>query len=385
MSDDPFPLFDAWPRLRDALPRVRLGAWPTPVQAAPRLARWLGVENVWIKREDCCDAFGGNKVRGLELLLGEAERRGARTVLTIGAAGSYHVRSTAVFAAQRGLKLSALLVRQPRAAYVRRNLTVAFRCGARLVPVCIPILPVILAREYLRAWRRDGARPALIPAGGSGPRASIAHVNAALELRDQIVAGFLPEPDWLFVPMGSLGTAAGLALGCRLAGLRTRVAGVVVFARWYCTAGRTVRLARRTNRLLSAFDPSVEIMRLAKRDVTVVGNALGAGYAHFTREGIEAARALYEAEGLLADGTYTAKMYAGVRSFLRCAGETGRHVLIWHTFAAGTAVEPLSEAEQAQLPRGLRSYFDSPPQPLDAAMPKGQEKSRDRPIAHVAD
>lgn len=385
MNEDRYPLFDAWPRLRDALPRVRLGAWPTPVQGAPGLARWLGVENVWIKREDLCAAFGGNKVRGLELLLGDAERRGAETVLTIGSAGSYHVRTTAVYAVQRGLNSTALLVHQPRAAYVRRNITVAYRSGAGLRPVRIPMLPVAFAGEYARAWRRDGTRPAVIPAGGSGPLACMSHVNAALEMRDQIVAGALPEPDLLFVPMGSMGTAAGLSLGCRLAGLKTRVVGVVVFSRWYCTAARTMRLARRTLRRLSAWAPAVERIELARGDVTVVGDVLGRGYAHFTREGVEAAQALYDAEGIVADGTYTAKMYAGLRSFLRSADGMGRRVLIWHTHAAGPAVAPLSEAELAQLPRGLRTYFRDTPQPLDAALPKSEEKSPDRPIALVAD
>ena len=72
----------------DRFPRVRLGHTPTPLDPAPRLGAALGVE-LWVKRDDCTGlAFGGNKVRQLEFHLGEAQARGADTVLITGAVQS---------------------------------------------------------------------------------------------------------------------------------------------------------------------------------------------------------------------------------------------------------------------------------------------------------
>ena len=69
----------------DRFPRARLGHAPTPLDPAPGLGAALGVE-LWIKRDDCTGlAFGGNKVRQLEFHFGEAQARGADTVLVTGA------------------------------------------------------------------------------------------------------------------------------------------------------------------------------------------------------------------------------------------------------------------------------------------------------------
>src|SRR5579875_1506236 len=61
----------AWIRERiDAVPRVRLGLTPTPLQEAPNLSRALGGPRILIKRDDLTGvAFGGNKLRNLEFRL----------------------------------------------------------------------------------------------------------------------------------------------------------------------------------------------------------------------------------------------------------------------------------------------------------------------------
>ena len=60
-----------------------------------------------------------------------------------------------------------------------------------------------------------------------------------LEIAAQVEDGSLPEPAHAVVPVGTGGTAAGLALGFQLAGLRTRVVGVVVNDSSASTAGRS--------------------------------------------------------------------------------------------------------------------------------------------------
>ena len=66
-------------------PRVRLFPTPTPLERLANLSRHLGGPEIWIKRDDCTVvATGGNKVRKLEWLVGEAQAQGADHLVTQG-------------------------------------------------------------------------------------------------------------------------------------------------------------------------------------------------------------------------------------------------------------------------------------------------------------
>jgi L-cysteate sulfo-lyase len=76
-------------------PRVRLFPSPTPLEKMENFSRALGGPEIWIKRDDCTVvATGGNKVRKLEWLIGEAKALGATHIVTQGAVQSNHVRQT---------------------------------------------------------------------------------------------------------------------------------------------------------------------------------------------------------------------------------------------------------------------------------------------------
>ena len=67
------------------VPRVRLGFFPTPFYKLERMSKELGV-NLYIKRDDFTgmNLFGGNKIRKLEFLLGDAMAKGCKAVVTYG-------------------------------------------------------------------------------------------------------------------------------------------------------------------------------------------------------------------------------------------------------------------------------------------------------------
>src|SRR5206468_12134191 len=85
-------------KIRDALAPCSLAAWPTPLEAQPALARALGLQAFWLKREDL---MGGNKVRGLEFLLSRAPSRSV--FVTVGGSGSTHCLATARHARAQGV------------------------------------------------------------------------------------------------------------------------------------------------------------------------------------------------------------------------------------------------------------------------------------------
>jgi D-cysteine desulfhydrase len=327
------PLFEMFPRLGRSVPWMPIGRWPTPVTEARHFAEQQGLKALYLKREDLSHPdCAGNKIRGLEFILADAMQRGAKTILTFGVVGSHHICRTAWHARRHGMDTIAVVVDQPPAEYVRRNLAVALACGATVVPANRATLLPRLAVQFTKALVRQGRRPYYVGPGGTSPLSCRGHVNAAMELKQQIEAGQLVEPDYLYVALGSLGTAAGLLVGCKLAGLKTKLVGVVAAYRWYCTAGRWARLARRVAALMRRLDPGVPEIAIDKAELSVVTTALGGGYAEHTEVSQRLAEAFGAAEGIELDGTYTAKALHGAIQFIEEHHIRDRVHLFWHTY-----------------------------------------------------
>lgn len=351
------PLFERYQALAQHVPWTPIVSGPTPIEQIPALASRLGDNRLYVKREDQTHpVIGGNKVRGLEFLLGDALQRKIDALITFGAAGSNHVAATAFHARALGMSTTALMIAQPQAPYVARNLFDDLAAEARLVPVNPITAGPRFAYEWLRL-KRGNKRVRIIPPGGTSPLSCLGHVNAALELRAQIDAGLLPPPDYLFVGLGSLGTAAGLVLGCRLAGLATRIVGVVVFHRWFCTAGRCARLAHRTLRFIQARDSSVQDGPIHRADFEIVATALGRGYAHPTPEAMQLSDSIAEC-GPALDQSYTSKTLAGALTWIETNRMQDRNLLYWHSYQHRPAltVDQIRTLE-ATLPYGLRQYL----------------------------
>src|SRR2546430_7504815 len=100
-------------KIRAALARCSLGQWPTPLEPVPpALARALGLEALWVKREDrSSPRYGGNKVRGLEFLLAGAPP--GSVFVTVGGTGSTHCLAPAVHAAAAPCRAALSHLPQP--------------------------------------------------------------------------------------------------------------------------------------------------------------------------------------------------------------------------------------------------------------------------------
>ena len=359
------PLFQRFPDLARRVPWMPIGQWPTPVQRLTQFANDHRLGPFYIKREDLSHpTCGGNKVRGLEFLLAAAAARGTDRLLTFSSAGSHHIAKTAWHADALGIRTLAYVVRQPNAEYVQRNIAAALAAHAEYQAASYAtILPRVLLR-YLAERRRAPGKTGrsggvmYIAPGGTNRLSMLGHVNAAFELSRQIDAGLLSPPDFVYVALGSLGTAAGLLLGLRLAGLRTCVVGIVVSHPWYCTNGRILRFARRTGRWMHALDPTVRVPRLIRSDLIVVRSALGAGYGHFTTAGGDIARAIHASDRIRLDGAYTAKALDGAMQFIHRSRAAAAIHLFWHTYSEF----PLVKLRADDVPRSVRPYFDSPVQ-----------------------
>lgn len=308
MADRGPLLHERFPELRETLPFRRLGVAPPPLR---RLDEPVGGD-LWVQDDGAYGGpWGGNKVRKLEWVLADARRRGARTVLTFGALATNHGLATALYAREAGLRAALALVDQPVDDHVRAQLERLRRSGATL-HFTHNRARTIAALPWLVARHSSPRPPYLLPTGGSSPVGALGYVEAGLELAARVEADELPEPAHVVVALGSGGTAAGLALGLRLGGLRTRVVAVVVNDLLRLDAEVVARLARRSARVLrrrgAALPAGADIRA---EDVTVIDDQLGPGYGHPTRAS-ERALARGREHGLVLDPVYTAKAFAAV-------------------------------------------------------------------------
>jgi D-cysteine desulfhydrase len=349
-----------YPAFADAFPRHPLTTLPTAVERLRRLEQAHGSGPLWIKRDDRSGPlYGGNKPRKLEWLVGDALQRGRRSVLTFGGIGTHHGLATAIAAADAGLRTILVLVPQPVTEHVRRNLLLDLAYGAEMHFVSSLAGAVTAGLRLLAGGRLRGDPPVLIPTGGTSARGALGYVNAAFELADQVRAGELEAPDWIFVPLGSGGTVAGLVLGLAMAGLPSRVAGVLVTDIVPPSAAALARLARSSaRRLARACGPAGA--PIGARDFTIVRDQLGRGYGHSTDEAEKARRAFSELEGIELETTYTAKCAAAFLSLAATEPYRGRNLLFWNTYSSidpGARLSALPEFRA--LPPAFHRFFAS--------------------------
>lgn len=309
-------------KLLQPLPRLALAEYPTPLIKARRLRGIIGGPEVWFKRDDLISfGLGGNKIRGLEVIVADALAKGADTLVTGAGVQSNHVRATAAAAACCGLQCTAVYWGQAPDV-VEGNYRVTKMLGARVrFTGDTERRSVDTGIERVAAeLRRDGQRSYAIPRGGACPLGALGHVFAVREVYEQCAALSI-KPDLIVLAGGSGGTYAGWLLGIRLLGLPWRVACFTVSRPAAELSTQAARLATAAAQLLGldlAFDA---------HDAPVNEGFIGGGYGIPSPEGAAAITLASRTEGLLLDPTYTGKAMAGymhaVRAghyaFARCA------------------------------------------------------------------
>ena len=312
---------------------LRLGR---PRHRCASFADLPGEAAVWLKDDGVYGRYAGNKARKLEWLLGEARRRGKRAVLTGGAIGTNHGLATALYARELGMRTILVLVPQPRDDHVEAQLARMRASGAELHFAGGTARAFALAATLLVRRAEPPLRlPYLILPGGSVPLGCLGYVNAGLELAGQVAAGELPEPSHVVVPVGSGGTAAGLLLGMRIAGLRSRLVGVLVNDLTPVSDAGIARLARRTQRLLARRRAQLPRVGVSRHDLDLRDEWLGDGYGHPTPSASRATE-VFAREGLTLDPVYTAKAAAALLELNAGGGFAPGPVLFWNTYMAPT-------------------------------------------------
>jgi D-cysteine desulfhydrase len=331
-------LLARFPALRDQLPRIPLATVPTPVEELTAPEGFRG--RLFVKRDDLISPrYGGNKIRKFELLLGQAERQGARCLVSLGGIGSHQALGLALHGRALGLAVDVPLVPQPVTPDVTATLRGLAAAGATVRIVRTALGGLWSAGRALRRRRHAGERPYYVPPGATTPLSTLGHVAAGLELADQVRLGLLPPPERVFIAAGSCGSAAGLVVGCRLAELPTRVGAVRAYSAWWANRRTIAQLARRAVALLRSLDRSVPPLSVTAADFDVWTEFLGAGYGSPT-PAAQAAIA-WAAPRLTLETTYTGKALAACLAHGAVTAEGP--VLFWNTFNSA----PFAQAKTA--------------------------------------
>lgn len=319
--------------LLTGFPRVPLAHLPTPLEFLPRLTEALGGPEIWVKRDDCTGlATGGNKTRKLEFSMGEAEERGADTIITVGAVQSNHVRQTAAAACKLGMKCEVLLehrVTDPTELYrTSGNVLLDRIFGANLREYPAGTDFDAAMEEIAGEIRAAGGVPYIVPGGASNPVGALGYVGCGEELLQQCEEQDV-RFDHIVTATGSAGTHAGLAVGLRGSGSDLPILGIGVNAPQEKQEAKVFDLAVDTASLVEK--PGC----VAREDIIADCNYIGPGYGQPTDAMNEAVLLLARTEGLLFDPVYSGKALAGMIDYVRQGRfGKGQRIVFLHTGGA---------------------------------------------------
>jgi 1-aminocyclopropane-1-carboxylate deaminase/D-cysteine desulfhydrase-like pyridoxal-dependent ACC family enzyme len=353
------PLLQRYSSLRDKLPFVSLGEFPTPVKPLSLLGERLGIKQLWVKCDDeSAITYGGNKIRKLEFLLADARARGCKTVLTFGGIGSNHALATSINCRRLGLDCVAILTPEPATDAVRQTLLYHLQLGTRL-EVAVAYADTQALAQRITAELGTG-NVYETPFGGSSWVGATGFVNAALELEEQVNTGLLPAPDYIYMGCGTAGSTAGLALGMLLTKFNPHIEAVQVTPDSIKPAALCQQLFEETARKLRSLDTSFATDDLSMDAVNVRRDQLGKGYAMPTAEARDAADML-QLENIPASLTYTAKTMAAIVADAQAGLLKNKNVLFWNTYnSRAYPTLPVDESWQA-LPEALHHVFTEKP------------------------
>jgi 1-aminocyclopropane-1-carboxylate deaminase/D-cysteine desulfhydrase-like pyridoxal-dependent ACC family enzyme len=221
-----------------------------------------------------------------------------------------------------------------------------------------PALPGLIT--YLVQYRFKRRRfPKLLEA--SSPVGIIGYVKAGFELQKQVELGILPEPDLVYVPLATLGTAVGLMLGLKAAGLQSRIVAVdlggKMLGRKIGTFANVTKHFRETNELLRSYDPSFPDLTISETEFQIRPGYERIKDSLITPAGVQATRLLMETENLQLDEMFTANAFAALIEDGRTGYLHDKVALWWNSYNSRDLSPLISSGNDRQLPKYFQRYF----------------------------
>lgn len=295
-----------------ALPRIGVHRWPATLWPTPATLHPAGTE-VTIAEEHGGFAFGGNKVRQVDALLGAARQRGADTVITSAGPQSNLCRVVAAAARAAGMEVHLVLRGTPPTTEAGNtgNQVLYELSGAHLhwLDLHDPFDPA--QEEYMVGLAeqvgRTGGTPSIVDVRAEGgDLCALASTAIVEELAGDAALGARP-PQRIVLAASAGNTAGGL-----VAALAARGASVAVSAVSASGSATQVRqrIVERAQAALAAAGLDADLVD--RVDLEVTDEFLGAGHGAVTPEAVAAQQRTARRCGSYLDTTYTAKAMAAL-------------------------------------------------------------------------
>jgi len=310
-------------------PKLPLMASPCPLAEMEGLSAQLGSRRrAWVLRDDLTGfALGGNKIRKLEYLLGDALSRHVDTLVVEGATS--FSRNAAAAGKAHGLDIH-VVVAGDEAAQNPLSREYFKAMGAKSHYVADNDDIPARQRDLVEVLRGEGRNVQVLHPGGSDPIGTLGYIAAFAEIIEHMGREAVAF-DQIFHATGSAATQAGLVLGQAISGCRQmRIVGIAISKPAEVQRRRVADLAGATAAMLGIdFDASA---------VIVDDRYLGDGYPIPSADSQAAVDLLAKAEGLVLDPIYAGKAAAALIGYAR-SGEFAEtaNVLLIHTGGNGGA------------------------------------------------
>ena len=335
------------------LGKEKLARLPTPVREF-RLRLPAGRRQLTVKLDNLTgDLYGGNKVRKLEYILHRARQKNCERIATFGTVASHHALATALYAKHLGYPCICFLSHQRPTPAASQTLKMHLKLGTSLVRYGGAYEKRLrILRQHL--WGRN---PWVVPGGGTSWLGTFGFVCAGIELAEQLADGLLPPPDRLYVAAGTMGTAAGLALGLALAELKTEVHAIRVSDTFICNEEALRRLLDKTARMMHRLDRAIPRNLAERTNIRLRHEFFAGGYARTDDETDAAIRFAEDELDLQLEGTYTGKAMAAIRRDLSGGDASNSQFLFWNTFnSAPLPVDESASIDRNALPEEFLRY-----------------------------
>ncbi len=323
------------------LPRIKLGEVKTPIEKLENLSKNYK-NDIYIKRDDLLGiGLGGNKVRKLEYILGDALSKNADIVITSGGVQSNHVRLTIAAANKVGLKAIAVLVGSEPERYTGNTLLDKV-LGAEIHFADIKNKEALSTGELNRLLDEEGEKLVqeikakyeslgkivyVIPGGGKMPPGIAGYINATSEIYAQLQEMRL-NADYIVTGVGTASTIASLVIGEKLYNTGIKPIGILVTNTLGSAKAYAERVKTEIDGYLKHFGWDLDI---TLDDIRLFDAYTGEGYGLPSDDGLEAIKTLARSEGLIVDHIYTGKAFAGLLDLSKKEYFGDKNVIFLHT------------------------------------------------------
>lgn len=314
----------------EQIERVHLATLPTPLEPLSNLERRMGYSDVYIKRDDLTGLGpGGNKLRSLEFIAGEAIAGGKDTLIASGPVQSNLCTLTAAACAKLGLK--CILVhngQEPK--QVTGNLLLNRLLGAES-----HFTGDNSSKERARYVEKlaesisDRCNPYIVQNGATTGTGALGYTNAIMELEQQFREKEL-SGGTIFAPGGNGGVATGLIYGNALCGFPFHIVIISVEDDKETLTSNIKGVIKELEGILGLpFEHDV------LKTCTIDDSYRGEGWGVNTPESSRMVTEFSKLEGIIIEHVYNSKVLVGMQDYIQKGKVTGP-VCYLHTGGFGS-------------------------------------------------